>query len=216
MWTSTSPADGGRSFNKVKVPHGDNHGLWIDPTNSRPHDCVQRWGGDGRVTNGGQEPGPRGETTSRLRSSTMWPSTTAIPYYLYGSQQEPTERCLSQPAQMAIQAQSTRPDWYDVGGGEAGYIAPYLPDPNIVYAGDYEALITRFDKRTGDVKNISVHPEISDGSGAEKLEHRFQWTAPIVLSPHDPNTIYHGGERLFKSTDSGYGLGGDQPRPYAE
>src|SRR5262249_25730971 len=93
--------------------------------------------------------------------------------------------------------------WYDVGGGEAGYIAPYPPDPNIVYAGDYQGRITRFDKRTGQVKNVQVDPDLSDGGGAANLEHRFQWTAPIVISPHDPNTLYHGGERLFKTSDGG-------------
>ncbi len=64
-------------------------------------------------------------------------------------------------------------------------------------------MITRFDKRNQQTKNISVQPEISDGGGAAKLEHRFQWTAPILVSPHDPNTLYHAGERLFKTTDGG-------------
>jgi photosystem II stability/assembly factor-like uncharacterized protein len=90
-----------------------------------------------------------------------------------------------------------------VGGGEAGYIAPYPPDPNIVYAADYQGNITRFDKRIGQVKAITEQPDISDGHGAANLEHRFQWTAPVLISPHDPNTLYHAGERLFKTTDGG-------------
>ena len=90
-----------------------------------------------------------------------------------------------------------------MGGGEAGYIAPYLPDPDIVYAGDYEGLLTRFDKRTGQAKTIGVSAVLSDGKGAAGLEHRFQWTAPLLISPHDPNVLYHGGERLFRTTDAG-------------
>jgi hypothetical protein len=78
-----------------------------------------------------------------------------------------------------------------------------LPDPNIVYAGEYEGNLTRFDKRTGQARNIAVWPEISDARGAANLEHRFQWTAPIAISPQDPNTIYYGGERVFKTTDGG-------------
>jgi photosystem II stability/assembly factor-like uncharacterized protein len=93
--------------------------------------------------------------------------------------------------------------WYPVGGGEAGYIAPNPVDPNIVYAGDYEGNITRFDRRTNQVKSIAVWPELSDARGAAPLEHRFQWTAPIVTSPYDPNTIYYGGERVFKTSDGG-------------
>jgi len=90
-----------------------------------------------------------------------------------------------------------------VGGGEAGYIAPDPRDPNIVYAADYQGNITRYDRRTGQVKAITEQPELSDAHGAANLEHRFQWTAPVMLSPHDPNTLYHGGERLFKTTDGG-------------
>lgn len=122
------------------------------------------------------------------------------PYYVYGSQQDSGSVAI---ASRSDDGSIGRADWYSVGGGEAGYIAPYPPDPNIVYGGEYEGVITRFDKRTGQVKNIGVQPEISDGGGAAVLEHRFQWTAPILISPHDPNTLYHGGERLFKTTDAG-------------
>jgi len=125
---------------------------------------------------------------------------TRTPYYLYGSQQDLGTVAI---ASRSDDGSLDRSDWYTVGGGEAGYIAPYPPDPNIVYAGEYEGVITRFDKRNQQTKNISVQPEISDGGGAAKLEHRFQWTAPILVSPHDPNTLYHAGERLFKTTDGG-------------
>ena len=96
-----------------------------------------------------------------------------------------------------------RDNWYPVGGGEAGYIAPNPADPNIVYAGDYQGNITRFDRRTNQVQSIAVWPELSDARGAAPLDHRFQWTAPIVISPQDPNTIYYGGERVFKTSDGG-------------
>src|SRR5208282_281071 len=76
-------------------------------------------------------------------------------------------------------------------------------DPNVVYAADYQGNITRFDKRIGQVKAITEQAELSDAHGAFSMEHRFQWTAPVMISPHDPNTLYHGGERLFKTTDGG-------------
>jgi hypothetical protein len=72
-----------------------------------------------------------------------------------------------------------------------------------VYAGDYEGNITRFDLHTHQVKSVAVSPELTDAGGAASLDHRFQWTSPIVTSPHDPNTIYYGGERVFKTTDAG-------------
>ena len=90
-----------------------------------------------------------------------------------------------------------------MGGGESGHIAPDPRDPLIVYAGSYEGVLTRFDKHNGQTKQISPWPEITDGEGAANLKHRFQWTAPTLISPHDPNVLYHGGEMLFKTTDAG-------------
>src|SRR5439155_906157 len=94
-------------------------------------------------------------------------------------------------------------DWYPVGGGESGYIAPDPRDPSIVYAGGYQGEITRFDKRTGQAREISPWPEVTDGEGAARLKHRFQWTEPILISPHDPDILYYAAEVLFKSVDAG-------------
>ena len=189
--------DGGRSFNKVKLSSGDNHGLWIDPRDSNRM-ILSNDGGvtvslDGGKTWSQEDNQPTGQFYHVV-------TDTRSPYYLYGSQQDAGSVAI---ASRSDQPAIDRPNWYQVGGGEAGYIAPYPPDPDIVYASEYEGVITRFDKRTGQVKNISVQPEISDGGGAAILEHRFQWTAPILISPHDPNTLYHAGERLFKTTDGG-------------
>jgi photosystem II stability/assembly factor-like uncharacterized protein len=190
-------SDAGRTFNKVKVPHGDNHGMWIDPRNPRRM-IVSNDGGVTVTLDGGKT------WTSQLNQPTAQfyhvITDARWPYYVYGAQQDNSTIAI---ASRSDNGTIDRPDWYDVGGGEAGYIAPYPPDPNIVYAGDYEGKITRFDKRTGQLKNVTVNPEISDGEGAANLPHRFQWTAPILISPHDPNTLYHAGERLFKTTDQG-------------
>ena len=190
-------SDGGRTFNKVKVPHGDNHGMWIDPKNPRRM-MVSNDGGvtlslDGGKTWSRQDNQPTAQFYHVITDN-------RTPYYVYGAQQDNSTIAI---ASRSDDRTIGRAEWYDVGGGEAGYIAPYPPDPNIVYAGDYQGRITRFDKRTGQVKNVQVNPDLSDGGGAANLEHRFQWTAPIVISPHDPNTLYHAGERLFKTTDGG-------------
>src|SRR5438132_13745670 len=75
--------------------------------------------------------------------------------------------------------------------------------PNTVYAGAYHRHLTRFARRTRHVRSVAGSPELTDARGAAPLQHRFQWTAPIVISPQDPNTIYYGGERVFKTTDGG-------------
>jgi photosystem II stability/assembly factor-like uncharacterized protein len=190
-------SDGGHTFNKVKVPHGDNHGMWIDPKD--PNRMIVS--NDGGVTlslDGGKNwTREDNQPTAQFYHVAI---DTRTPYYLYGSQQDLGSVAI---ASRSDNGSIDRADWYAVGGGEAGYIAPYPPDPNVVYAGEYEGVITRFDKRNGQTKNITVQPEISDGGGAATLEHRFQWTAPILISPHDPNTLYHAGERLFQTTDNG-------------
>jgi hypothetical protein len=90
-----------------------------------------------------------------------------------------------------------------VGGGEAGWVVSDPTDPDIVYAGEYGGYISRYDHRTGQARNVSIYPEDPSGHGAEDMKYRFQWTAPIVLSPHDAKVIYHAGNVLFKSADGG-------------
>jgi photosystem II stability/assembly factor-like uncharacterized protein len=189
--------DGGRNFNKVKVPHGDNHGLWIDPKNTKRMIASN----DGGVTvslDGGKSWTRQDNQPTAQFYHVITDNRT--PYYVYGSQQDNSTVAI---ASRSDDGAIGRDNWYEVGGGEAGYIAPSPTDPNIVYAGDYQGNLTRFDRRTNQVKNIAVWPELSDARGAAPLDHRFQWTAPIVISAHDPNTIYYGGERIFKTTDGG-------------
>ncbi|MGA2589739.1 MAG: glycosyl hydrolase [Bryobacteraceae bacterium] len=189
--------DGGRTFNKIKVPHGDNHGLWIDPLNTKR--MIQTDDGGATVTLDGGEHWTKQDNQPTAQFYHVI-ADNRFPYYVYGSQQDNSSVAISTSGP---EGTIERQDWYPVGGGEAGYIAPYPPNPNIVFAGDYQGLLTMFDKRTGQLKTIGVHPVISDGQGAAGLEHRFQWTAPLLISPHDPNVLYHGGERLFKTTDGG-------------
>src|SRR6266403_2148279 len=189
--------DGGRTFNKIKIPHGDNHGLWIDPRNSKR--MIASNDGGATVTLDGGKTWTRQDNQPTAQFYHVV-TDTQTPYYVYGAQQDNSTIAIASRSDLGTIG---RDSWYAVGGGEAGYIAPYPPDPNVVYAGDYEGNITRFDKRTEQVQNIAVWPDLSDARGAASLEHRFQWTAPIVISPLDPNTIYYGGERLFKTTDGG-------------
>ena len=189
--------DGGHLFNKVRVPHGDNHGLWIDPMNTKRMIASN----DGGVTvtlDGGKNWSTQdNQPTAQFYHVT---TDTASPYRVYGAQQDSgTVAIVSRSDDGSI----SHTDWYDVGGGEAGYIAPDPQDPNVVYAADYQGNITLYDRHIGQVKSITEQPELSDAHGAANLEHRFQWTAPVMISQHDRNTLYHAGEMLFKTTDGG-------------
>ncbi len=189
--------DGGHLFNKVKIPHGDNHGLWIDPLNTRRM-IASNDGGVSVTLDGGSSWSPQDNQPTAQFYHVITDSET--PYRVYGAQQDSGTVAITSRSDDGSISHS---DWYDVGGGEAGYIAPYPPDPNVVYAADYQGNITRYDRHIGQVKAITEQPELSDAHGAANLEHRFQWTAPVLISPHDPNTLYHAGEMLFKTTDGG-------------
>ncbi len=193
MFRST---DGGRTFNLVPAPHGDHHGLWIDPDN--PQRMIN--GNDGGATI--STDGGKTWTTQYNQPTAQFYhviTDNRWPYYIYGAQQDNSTIAIKSYDDDGVIG---RQDWYPVGGGESGYIAPFPPDPNIVYAGA-EYVTTRFDKRTEQVFDISVLPLDPSGNGAEKLEHRFQWTSPLFISPHDPNELYTAGEILYKSTNSG-------------
>lgn len=194
---SFKSTDGGHLFNKIKVPHGDNHGLWIDPRDTRR--MIASNDGGVTVTLDGGKNWTREDNQPTAQFYHVI-TDDATPYRVYGAQQDSGTVAIASRSDEGV---IDRSDWYDVGGGEAGYIAPYPGDPNIVYAADYQGNITRFDKHIGQVKSITEFPELSDAYGAAILEHRFQWTAPVLISPNDPNTLYHGGERLFKTTDGG-------------
>ncbi len=190
--------DGGKTFSLLPAPHGDHHGLWIDPTN--PQRLINS--NDGGVTI--STDGGRTWTRQNNQPTAQFYHVIAdnrFPYFLYGAQQDNST--------IAIASRDTDEwvisdkDWYDVGGGESGYIAPDPRDANIVYAGDGGGIITRFDKRTEQAQSISPWPLDTSGRGAGELEHRFQWTEPVLLSPHNPDVLYTAGESVFKSADQG-------------
>ena len=190
-------ADGGRTWNKIRVPHGDNHGLWIDPRNNRRMIAVND-GGATVSTDGGKT------WTNQLNQPTAQiyhvSTDNQYPYWIYGAQQDNTSLAIASRGESGA---IDRTDWYPAAGGEAGFIVADPNDPNITYGGEYQGQISRHDRRSWQTKAISVQPIISDAMGAAKLEHRFQWTAPIMFSPNDPKVLYHAGERLFKTTDGG-------------
>ena len=189
--------DGGKTFERLRVPHGDCHILWIDPLD--PKRMVE--GNDGGATVSFDA----GETWS-----TVYNQPTAqfyhvitddqFPYRIYGAQQDnSTVSIASRSDEGAI----TERDWWPVGGGESGYIAPQPGDPNVAFAGTYMGTLTRYDHRSGQTQDVSVWLNNYDGHAASDVPYRFQWTFPIVFSPHERNTLYATAHQVFKTTDGG-------------
>ena len=189
--------DGGKTFSTVSVPHGDNHDLWIDPHD--PRRMIE--GNDGGATisfDGGRTwSSIYNQPTAEFYHVT---TDTRYPYRVYGCQQDNSSMCVASRSMLAA---ITSTDCYEIGGGEAGYVAVRPDNPDIVFSGNYQGYITRFDTRTRHVRNIMVWPEILSGHGAADAKYRFQWTYPIVLSPHDPNVLYACSNHVHRSTDEG-------------
>ncbi len=188
--------DGGRTFRPIRVPHGDNHGLWIDPND--PNRMIESNDGGANVsTNGGASwTAQNNQPTAQFYHAV---TDNRFPYYIYGAQQDNSTVGIASAAPGGID----RTSWYAVGGGESGYIAPDPRDPEIVYAGSYGGEITRYDHHTEQEKNVTPWPVNPIGSAAADQKYRFQWTEPIVFSPHDPKTLYFAAQVLFKSSDEG-------------
>jgi len=194
LWRST---DGGRTFNLMAVPHGDNHDLWIDPHNAQR--LIE--GNDGGATisvNGGAS----WSSIYNQPTAEFYHVTTdnQVPYRVYGAQQD--NSTISVPSRSDHGA-ITESDATEIGGGESGYIAVHPSNPRIIYAGSYQGYVSRYDGRTQQRRDITVWPESMMGWPAHACKYRFQWTFPILLSPHDPNVLYVAGNHVFRSTDEG-------------
>lgn len=188
--------DGGRTFTGMSVPHSDNHDLWIAPDDSNR--MINSNDGGANVSfNGGRSWTEQDQATAQFYRVAV---DQDFPYNIYGAQQDnSTVRIASRTTDNGI----TERHWFDVGGGESGWIAPSPKDSTIVFAGSYGGLLTRYDHRTGQERDINAYPNNPMGGGADVLKYRFQWNFPIVFSPHDPNTLYTAANVLFKSTNEG-------------
>ncbi len=190
--------DGGHTIKQVKgAHHGDHHDIWIDPKNR----LRMIGGNDGGVDlswNGGETwtapPLPIGQFYHVAADN-------SVPYRVSGAMQD--IGTASGPSNSLDSSGIAPGHWHGVGGGEAGFTAPDPSDPNIVYAGEYFGIVTRYDQRTGTTRNVSIYPDNMSGHGAQDNRVRFQWTAPILVSPHDPKVVYHAGNILFRTTDGG-------------
>ncbi|MDP3774037.1 MAG: glycosyl hydrolase [Gemmatimonadales bacterium] len=189
--------DGGRTYTTIATPHGDNHALWIDPHDNRR--MINGNDGGANVTyNGGVTwTGQDNQPTAQFYHVT---ATNDFPYQVCGAQQDNSTLCT---ATRTTGNGIGRANWYTVGGCESGYIAVRPDDTNISYAGCYGGYLERHDRRTGQERNIMVWPDNPMGWGAADLRYRFQWTFPIVLAPNDPNTMYVGGNLVFRTTNEG-------------
>jgi photosystem II stability/assembly factor-like uncharacterized protein len=188
--------DGGKTFSLVSATHGDHHALWIDPNNSNSLINANDGGAsislDGGSTWSTQDNQPTGQFYHVATDN-------RFPYYVYGAQQDNTNLAVASFSDEGVIGPR---DWYQAGGGESGFVVPDPRDPNIIYS-DAENQYARFDVHAQQPQNISPDPIDNSGHPAAELEHRFNWTSPLMISQHDPEAIYAASEVLWKTTDRG-------------
>jgi photosystem II stability/assembly factor-like uncharacterized protein len=185
MWKSV---DGGKTWTGLKgAPGGDDyHRFWINPTNPKIIAVGLDQGGTITVNGGETFSSWYNQATAQFYHVS---TDNAFPYNVYGGQQESGSIGI---ASRSNDGNITFREWHPVGVEEYGYVAPDPLDPNIIYGGK----ITKYDKRTGQVQNISPEPVRSGNV-------RFIRTAPVIFSPVDNKTLYFSGNIIFKTTNGG-------------
>ena len=191
--------DGGKTFpTQIRPPHGDNHDLWIAPNDNKR--MIQANDGGGNVSvNGGQSWSDQDFPTGQFYNAY---TTKHVPYQVCGAQQDNTTACVG-AARGDGDGDGTPPIFYAVGGGESGYIAPDPTNTNVFFAGSYGGYLTRFDRSTGQQRDVNIYPNNPMGWSSVDITERFQWTFPIVFANTDPKTLYASSQHLWKTSNGG-------------
>lgn len=186
--------DMGKKFKVISAgTHPDHHALWIDPSN--PLHLIDGNDGGIDITYDG------GKSWYDIKHMTLAEVyhigfDMRNPYYVYCGLQD--NGSWGGPSVSLDPGGITNRDWYKIGGGDGFYTQVDPSDPNIIYSNWQMNGLYRYDLKIGRSKNI--RPLAS----SKEPPHRFNWNSPIHISPHDPNTVYTGGNYLFKTTDGGH------------
>lgn len=200
--------DGGHSLSKMPSdPGGDNHEMWIDPTNGDRMAVVNDGGVNISVN--------RGHTWSHvnLPIAQIYHVTVddQVPYFVYGNRQDgPSWRGPSNSLQFGgfLGNSIPRGSWHPVAGGESGFAVPDPVDNNIIWStgtgsGSIGGTVTRFDERTHQDREVEVWPDYVAGAPAADVKYRFNWEFPIAISPFDHNKVYVGSQFVHVTADGG-------------
>jgi photosystem II stability/assembly factor-like uncharacterized protein len=189
--------DGGKTFKRIGVHHGDTHDCWINPKN--PDNYIIGDDGGAEVTfNGGATFSDIDMPTAQFYHVSL---DNDFPYNVYGAQQD------NSSVRIASRTDGTSIDnkaWYPVAGGEAGYIAADPTNSKITFGGEYDGQMSMHNKETGETRDVAVWPESSIGAPVGVKKYRFQWTYPIVFSPHNPKELFITSNYVHVTKDAGY------------
>ena len=189
--------DGGTTFKKIPVPHGDTHDIWINPRDPRIFGMSNDGGTVVTLNDGRTFSSVYNQPTAELYDVVV---DNQVPYRLYGSQQDNSSiSVLQRRLHNSLRPQQ---EWGYAAGCETGPVALHPDHPNIIFGGCYGGEINRQDLRDDTRVSVTVYPEAMALAPRDKI-NRWQWLAPIVVSPHDPATVYHASQYLYRSRDRG-------------
>lgn len=190
--------NGGKTWKELQPPHGDNHDMWMHPTDTLQF--IQCNDGGANITmNGGKSWSTQeNQPTAELYQVEV---DDQYPYWLYAGQQDNTTIAVpSLPPYDAPAGASAF--WMAVGGCETGPAVPKPGDPNIVYS-NCKGRFGVYDKRSGQERQYYVGATNIYGHNPKDLKYRFQRVSPVFASYHNPNVVYHGSQYLHKTTNDG-------------
>ena len=200
-----APGGGGGGGGFASSPGGDNHDIWIDPTDTNRMAVANDAGVSLSVN--------RGRTWQRIQlpNGQLYHATTdnQIPYYVYGNRQDgPSYRGPSRTGGGGFGGGIPRSAWIGVAGGESGWATPDPTDNNIIWSsasgsGSVGGIVEVFNLKTGQARSVEVWPDQVNGSTAADLKYRFVWTMPLTISPHDHTKVYVGSQYVHQTTDGG-------------
>jgi photosystem II stability/assembly factor-like uncharacterized protein len=194
LWVSR---DGGKTFTKLKTPHGDNHIVWINPDDP----TILLEGNDGGATvstDGGLTwSSEHNQPTGQFYHINL---DDQFPFHIYGAQQD--EGSFEGPSAVAG-GMIPLADWRRAAYGESTFTVPQPGDPQVTYGSGYYSIFLKYNMATEQYEEMSPWPQYQSGASSSELKYRFAWTHPILFSPVDPHELLLGSQYVQKSDDYG-------------
>ncbi|MGA7525468.1 MAG: hypothetical protein WBW84_23675 [Acidobacteriaceae bacterium] len=194
LWVSH---DGGKTWTKLRTPHGDNHVVWINPD----HTNILLEGNDGGATvsvdSGKTWTTDHNQPTGQFYHVNL---DDQFPFHIYGAQQD--EGSFEGPSASAG-GSIPLSDWQRVAYGESTFTVPLPGNPDMTFGSGYYSIFVKYNLKTHEFHGISPWPNYQEGSASGELKNRFGWTHPVLFSPANPKQLLIGAQYVFKSDDQG-------------
>lgn len=190
--------DGGKNFDyRIRAPHGDYHDVWINPHRTDIMISANDGGACVSLNGGDTWSSQLNQPTAQFYRVTV---DNGFPYRLYAGQQDNSTISIPSHDPGGI---TDHQHWHSVGGGESGDVGVNAENENILWSGTYSGEITYLNRATGQIRQVTAYPHYTEGTEMRDLKYRWQWNFPIVVSEHDPKTVYHTSNYVHRTRDNG-------------